>query len=125
MGYRDNFYVVENIRGYTGALYQRPTVYFQSNAEEGRITQVHEDATNVGRNVVRPSAGYEVKNAWVPGEDGGPDEFLAVEFQDGEARHISRNVLILASTCDQRGLDMLAQAIYRCTEIKQRHRRYL
>jgi hypothetical protein len=55
MGYRDDFYTIDNIVGYTAAdgdITQAPSVYFETNTEHGRITQVHSNQDNVGRNTV-------------------------------------------------------------------------
>ncbi|MBE3636978.1 hypothetical protein [Mangrovicoccus algicola] len=49
MGYRDDFYKVYNIYGYTGDLRARPSVYFLTDTHFGRITQHHADAANIGR----------------------------------------------------------------------------
>ncbi len=115
MGYRDDFYIAANITGYTGALYQKPSVYFQSATEEGRITQEHDDPDNVGRNKVRSSVGYTHTNVNIPGKG-----MRSVETRASGANHTSRNVFILASTCDDRGLAMLAQAIYNFPDRKNK-----
>lgn len=60
--YEPNFYVPENIIGYTGVLQKNPTVYFLSKTHYGHITQVHEEWTNVGREVIYPNASYEFGN---------------------------------------------------------------
>ena len=56
-GYRDDFYVPDNIIGYTGELGNNPTIYFEKreNGEVtfGRITQEHGDPKNKGRELVR------------------------------------------------------------------------
>jgi hypothetical protein len=61
-GYEPDFYTPENIIGYTGVLSKNPTVYFLSKTHYGHITQVHEDWTNVGREVIYPNASYEFGN---------------------------------------------------------------
>lgn len=63
--YRANFYVPENIIGYTGALHENPTVYFQDGAEFGHITQAHDNAWNIGREPVmseEPGTRYVIEN---------------------------------------------------------------
>ena len=53
MGYRDDFYIVDFIIGYTGVLHKSPSVYFFDPAKNafGHITQHHEVANNIGRGV--------------------------------------------------------------------------
>jgi hypothetical protein len=60
--YEPNFYIPENIVGYTGVLNKNPTVYFLSKTHYGHITQVHDDWTNVGRELVCPNASYGFGN---------------------------------------------------------------
>ena len=67
MGYRDDFYVVGNMYGYTGKINEKPTVYFKTDTEYGRITQDHEHKNNIGRNKVRNADGYTLRNE---GHDG-------------------------------------------------------
>jgi hypothetical protein len=67
MGYRDEFYIAENIVGYTGQLGVNPTVYFETPEEVGRITQAHPNPKNVGRNTVRKMFDYTVDNILLDG----------------------------------------------------------
>ena len=60
--YEPNFYTPENIIGYTGVLQKNPTVYFLSKTHYGHITQVHDEWTNVGREVIYPHATYDFGN---------------------------------------------------------------
>lgn len=60
--YEPNFYIPENIIGYTGILQKNPTVYFLSKTQYGHITQVHEEWKNVGREVIYPNATYTFGN---------------------------------------------------------------
>ncbi len=67
-GYRDDFYVPENIIGYTGELGKSATVYFEKQEGDtitfGRITQDHLNKENEGREMVRvrPKNNYEGEN---------------------------------------------------------------
>jgi hypothetical protein len=66
MGYRDDFYIPGNIVGYTGSLNLNPTVYFESRLNGditfGRITQDHDDPSNIGRGLVRTARDYQSYN---------------------------------------------------------------
>lgn len=71
-GYKDDFYVQENIIGYTGKLGENPTVYFQSrnkngNITFGHITQEHDNKDNIGREIVleRGEKEYKQVNDWM------------------------------------------------------------
>lgn len=62
--YRSNFYIPENIIGFTGALHNNPTVYFMTDTEFGHITQYHGSHWNIGREPVGerfPDAEWEYK----------------------------------------------------------------
>ena len=63
MGYRDDFYAVENIIGYSGRVSDFPTVYFQNGDEFGHITQKHGYPQNVGRMEVHADPNYVMENA--------------------------------------------------------------
>jgi hypothetical protein len=58
----DEFYVVKNIYGFTGPIWDHPTVYFKDGTKSGHITQRHERASNVGREEVRDDPKYDIKN---------------------------------------------------------------
>jgi hypothetical protein len=62
MGYRDDFYVVGNIIGFTGLLHQSPTVYFHAGTEFGHITQDHWFEGNRCREGVRNDPNYTIDN---------------------------------------------------------------
>lgn len=87
--YRDDFYIPENIIGYTGDLNDNPTVYFKSGPEFGRITQYHRHEDNIGRNEVRLAYDYRIINDESEGK--------AYEFYDGFYRHKSRHQFIEVS----------------------------
>ena len=80
--YEDGFYKRSNIIGYTGDINVNPTVYFKNGNKFGRITQYHNNKTNIGRNQVRIAADYKISN--------GPSG-KAQEFYNGGVRHNSRN----------------------------------
>ena len=80
MPYRNDFYIRENIIGYTGNLHNNPTVYFSNklgkNLETisidgvdenlivfGHITQEHDEADNIGRMKLRQSYSYQIINS--------------------------------------------------------------
>jgi hypothetical protein len=86
MPYRADFYVPENIIGYTGVLNKNPTVYFLSPTEYGHITQVHDADSNVGREEVCKNAQY------IFGNDGGR---LVERDPARPMKHTSRSPIIL------------------------------
>lgn len=66
-GYRSDFYTASNIVGYTGNLYESPSVYFHSKYEFGRIVQSHDKSSNIGRGVpqhheLSSGASYKARN---------------------------------------------------------------
>lgn len=109
MGYRDDFYMVQYIIGYSGALHDFPTVYFQKGDEYGHITQKHDIPQNVGRMEVRKSKGYWIGNEMVKGT------LKLVEKENGKIFHESRSTLTKVDTFDPKERDtvaLLAQSIY-------------
>src|SRR5580692_2502331 len=105
MGYRDDFYAVENVIGYSGKLSSFPTVYFQSATEAGHITQIHDSSQNVGRQAVFSSKGYVIENRKVNGER------RLVEFVDGHAMHVSRSTFTAITGMTDGDKGVLYQAI--------------
>jgi hypothetical protein len=114
MGYRDDFYISENIIGYTGSLGDRPTVYFQHGNEFGRITQHHPNPGNVGRNVVRKQDDYDIANYINRGA------IRAEEKWDGKTRHKSRNPFFGKKVTNFER-SRLAIAIVRFPNLKPKH----
>lgn len=122
MGYRDDFYVKENIIGYTGDLKGLPTVYFKRTIEGGfdewaRITQVYPDnRANEGRAFVRKNRSYVMRNEM------DTDGMHGVEYVNGAHHHTSRNEFhaVTGGT-----LDVLAESITRFPNVRKRHEKYV
>ena len=109
MGYRDDFYMVQNIIGYTGDLKSFPTVYFLTATEYGHITQKHDIPQNVGRMEVASAVGYWIGNEMVG------STLKLVEKMNGKIMHESRSTLTKVDTFDPSQKDtvaLLASAIY-------------
>ena len=109
MGYRDDFYMVQNIIGYTGKLNDFPTVYFIKGDEYGHITQKHGDSQNVGRMEVMKSKNYSIGNETVHGA------LKLVEKENGEIFHESRSTLTKVDPIDPKNKEtvaLLAKSIY-------------
>jgi hypothetical protein len=135
MGYRDDFYVADNIFGYTGELQDYPTVYFRSDEqhgdEHGRITQDHDNENNIGRDVVKTNRGYSIFDEYfVLDEESGEGEWRSVEYEEfaGHAaftkRHKSRGLLEFVDATTTTGdRHLLSQSIWRYTELKKNRRR--
>ena len=131
MPYRPDFYIPENIVGYTGDLHNDPTVYFETYTEHGRITQAHHNVDNIGRNEVRQNVLFvlEGQECTLYRYEGGNIEQagVACEFyatRDGETilddfYHESRNPLIIA---DAPAIPILAAAIDLHNELKRKSR---
>jgi hypothetical protein len=118
MGYRDDFYVVDNIIGYTGDLHDNPTVYFETDEEYGHITQDHPHDDNIGRERVDPVEGYVASN-----NDLGPQK--GVRLQEGfgdKVRHTSRNELISIEGMSQGDKDILKMSIWTFPSLKVKYR---
>jgi hypothetical protein len=118
MTYRDDFYVVGNMYGYTGQVNDNPTVYFVSATEHGRITQNHPRTENIGRDVVKTNAGYDIRNQ--RDDDG---VLKCMEFEGEYRVHKSRGPLVLISQTTDADRAILAQSIWRHTELKKNRRR--
>lgn len=103
MGYRDDFYIAENIIGYTGTATLHPTVYFKYQYLFGHITQNHRNPQNIGRTVVYWATDYCAMNYSKEITDPAILEKLTprttengrmFEFYHGEVRHKSRDQFI-------------------------------
>lgn len=132
MTYEDAFYVVENIIGYSGPLYDHPTVYFRDGSgvgqsrngpRSGHITQLHEIKENMGRETVVNDPGYSIENIVCPwdteppnlkGTITGYEKWPHYVNPDGTvADHISRTpIKFLDGKPNKHVLAVLSQAIY-------------
>src|SRR5262245_56333497 len=108
MGYRDDFYVVDNIVGYTGDIKKDPIVYFESSGEFGHITQWHEKDWNIGREYVCSLEGYNAGNTAE-----GTDKVRLQESLGTDIVHISRNQLISTEGMSSGDKDLLKQSIWK------------
>ncbi len=90
MAYAPDFYVPENIIGYTGVLNKNSTVYFLSATHYGHITQVHDEWRNVGRETIRSNARYTFGNV-------GDNNCLVESDPGAPMYHHSRSPMILVS----------------------------
>jgi hypothetical protein len=90
VAYAPAFYIPENIIGYTGVLNKNPTVYFLSATHYGHITQVHDEWRNVGRETIRPNAGYMFGNV-------GDENCLVERDSAASMYHHSRSPMILVA----------------------------
>lgn len=119
MGYRDDFFIVQNIIGYTGPLHELPSVYFRTKLEYGHITQVHPHSFNWGRTEVKTDPDWKITNE-CPGPDkcrDAPHSKRSHEINgQGRAFHRSRDLFVEVTSQEERAI--LAQAIYRCPLMK-------
>jgi hypothetical protein len=120
MGYRDDFYIVDNIIGYTGRVNRSPTVYFLCGQESGHITQYHSNDANCGRETVHSDPHYYHQN------DPNPLLSNRITFHEkwpslghhGRV-HWSRNPMIFLANINADDLAVLSQAIWLYTEKKE------
>ena len=115
MAYRADFYRPENIIGYTGAIDLRPTVYFLTGPpsgpnEYGHITQFHTLRSNLGRERVRKSSRYEMRQNAGTGN--------LEEWDGGQRFHTSRSKFISSNGLSADKLALLAEAIGRFPDQK-------
>jgi hypothetical protein len=115
VSYRADFYIPENIIGYTGEIDNNPTVYFMTGPahgpnEYGHITQGHQIGPNEGREAVRRSTQYEIR----VGAGGNLEE-----WDGGQCIHPSRNAFISVTGLDAKSKYLLSCAIARFTEEKR------
>lgn len=112
MTYRDDFYTVRNIIGYTGDLMYYPTVYFKRGHEYGHITQHHMLPYNIGREEVFFHPQYHVGN-YVSG-----GRLHGIEWEGARAIHPSRNKFIRRELFSTGVLLTLSEAIFRFPDLK-------
>ena len=113
--YRPDFYIPENIIGYTGRIDDNPTVYFMTGPahgpnEYGHITQAHDIGPNVGREGVHRSARYEMR----VGATGNLEE-----WDGGRCIHPSRHPFTAVAGLKPKSKYLLSCAIARFSEKKQ------
>jgi hypothetical protein len=116
MGYRDDFYCMRNLFGYTGQIHRFPTVYFvketPAGAFYGHITQQHDGSANVGRmEVAGPDPQYRAEN------EGWFRKHL-VERSGGIDFHTSRSRLVRRKDMKDAELALCLLAIRSCTHEK-------
>ncbi|MEM9259861.1 MAG: hypothetical protein AAGA62_09460 [Bacteroidota bacterium] len=117
MAYYPDFYHKSNIVGYTGNLYDAPTVYFERRTSYGirfgHITQDHRFTINIGREKVREHSDYRMYNR------GGS----AREYWNGAENHTSRTELRGKRELNMQALQVLAKAIDRFPDLKPMYRK--
>ncbi|CAN7380674.1 hypothetical protein LJR289_002240 [Pseudoduganella sp. LjRoot289] len=115
MGYRDDFYKIENIIGITGPIESLPSVYFQDKktGEFGHITQIHGCDWNQGRSTVQTDPGYQILNAC---GGGCSCKRAAAHEYNGQGRcfHPSRSLFVASGALSKEKMEVVAQAIWRC-----------
>jgi hypothetical protein len=125
--YRPDFYTPENIIGYTGKLHEDPTVYFRNGREYGHITQQHDTADNIGRQLVGEETGrwkYVIGDMEVKGVLTSVERLVHPEKPTWYF-HVSRGRF---NDCSRKGVDtfaILAQAIWRFQTMKRLDQQYL
>lgn len=118
MAYRNDFYTVTNIIGFSGDVRFLPTVYFQRGDEYGHITQFHNRPFNVGREYVAfcRASQYHVYNHFIDGR------IHAIEWEGYKLVHVSRNRIIKRDSFRPGDLQALSLAIRNCPHLKPRYR---
>ena len=128
--YGEELYQPENIIGYTGDL-SKPetvTVYFKKGNLYGRITQVHDDPENIGREAILKSDYYWRFNSvkldfccCIPYHKIHKNH----EFIGDDLIHISRTPFIKLNPRDKRTRAILAQSITRHKRLKLDFKPYI
>ncbi len=130
MPYGDELYKPENIVAYTGDIDKNPSVYFQidhgnGNITYGHITQDHDNKFNIGKEEVRTSDSYELKNEMVYNKETKLNELRSFEYdqnrKQGTHFHKSRNPHIKVDPNDFDTKVKLVEAISACKEIKPKY----
>lgn len=129
MGYRDEFYISQNIIGYTGSPQNNPTVYFDDNVHYGSITQFHDDVDAIGRSILKLSAEHTLLNYSADMEDGTTSELPLLErtrqlgamfeHQFGVVTHLSRNPFVPIKEGNSSLRAFLSIAIERFQNVKR------
>lgn len=115
MAYRADFYIPQNIIGFTGDVNNNPTVYLKTGPafgpnEYGHITQGHGVGPNVGREEVHRSAKYEMR----VGARGNLEE-----WDGGQCFHRSRSGFIPVEGLSSKSKFLLGCSIANFTEKKR------
>ncbi|WP_330924919.1 hypothetical protein [Candidatus Sororendozoicomonas aggregata] len=131
MGYRDDFYIPENIIGYTGSAALNPTVYFEHQCFFGLITQHHPWPENIGRAFLGFSDDYYLRNYSKEITDpaivsklvklGGPEAIehgWMFEFYDGRVMHVSRSPFVPIKNRNTMLRSCLSMAIHAFPKMK-------
>jgi hypothetical protein len=116
MGYRDDFYIAENIIGYTGKIGKSPTVYFKCGQESGHITQYHENDANLGREQVLSDPQYKYGNKFFSDFN---ETVLFEEWPKHGIIHRSRNLLTFRDKISKSDFAVLCQVIWLYTKEKK------
>ena len=118
MGYRDDFYTIENVVGLTGSLQDNPTVYFMTEDEAGHITQAHGNKKNIGRGMVLATEGYSMKNIY----NAKKGKFHLVELMGDKIIHPSRNPFVAVPNLENRPSEkaIFEKAILKFKQVKIR-----
>ncbi len=127
MGYRDDFYITDNIIGYTGNAMLHPTVYFKHQCFSGHITQKHRNPENIGRSIVLCANDYYITNYSKTITDQAILDRLTpkiiengymFEFYHGRVRHRSRGIFTSIQDLDTTLKSQLFIAIHGFPRIK-------
>lgn len=113
MAYCNWLYNMHNIIGYTGAINDRPTVYFRMGRAYGRITQNHKLPYNIGREKYKIHVAYRMENRRL--ED---DKIHLIEWEATRPIHVSRNAFVPRSRFRPGELLTLSVALYRFPDLK-------
>lgn len=118
MGYRDDFFILENIVGITGPVNELPSVYFRNRRGEfGHITQVHNSSYNWGRTHVRTDPGWQIVNMCPPQCGCGRSGSHEIDGR-GRVFHVSRSIFVPVASLSNSDLHVAAESIHRCPYMK-------
>jgi hypothetical protein len=128
MAYRADFYIRENIIGWTGNLFDNPTVYFIRNLDDGtmefgHITQDHPSPGNIGRGGVNRCAqgAYTIGNYLFETEDGALFWASEEEAPSVDYYHMSRNTFAEVDELNPAQRTLLTLSIYNHKRLKPKY----